>query len=243
MNMIVDRSYEDGSITPSKRHYVAFVLDRSGSMGPIKQATIDGFNQQLEAIRKEADGNTRISLTTFGSEVTPIYFNRHITRAENLNHLNYRPEGWTALYDAVAYTVNRLSMEAEYAQDATYLIVVVSDGYENYSREYNMYRIANLVKSKQQTGRWTFVYIGSNQDLGQVSASLGISITNTMPFINDQAGTSKMFGVSANALCAYMTSVKSDQYDSTDSYFSGSGGANLTTTTDGNSLDSKVVTQ
>lgn len=228
--MIVDRSYEDKVFSSYKRHYVAFVLDRSGSMDKIKNATIDGFNQQLDAIRREADGNTRVSLTTFGSEVTPIYFNRHITRTENLNHLNYKPEGWTALYDAVAYTVNRLSMEAEYANDATYLVVIVSDGYENYSREYNMYRIANLIKAKQDTGRWTFVYIGSNQDLGKIATQTGIFIGNTMPFVNDERGVAQMFNSSAVALNCYMGSITSGKLKGTSTYFTDSGG-NLAGTT------------
>src|SRR6266702_1708626 len=118
--MNLDLSLEQnpqGSLAPAKRHYVAIVLDRSGSMSNVLDATINGFNSQVDAINHEATPETYVSLVTFGSEVTPVYFNRRNGHINKLNHYTYKPTGWTALYDAVGYTINRLEMNAEDAQN------------------------------------------------------------------------------------------------------------------------------
>jgi uncharacterized protein YegL len=202
--MILDLTKEDGvrPVSPIGRTYIAFVLDRSGSMKNILQQTIDGFNKQIDAIKKEAVGETFVSLVTFGTDVTPIFFNKSIDRLEYIGVHNYRPSGWTALYDAIGYTVNRLTNEAEHTHDAAFWVIIVSDGAENHSVDYK-FTLPTLISNKQYTGKWTFTYVGSNQDLSVVSNYLNIPTGNTVPWTNDAQGTANIFTVHTNAVSNY----------------------------------------
>ena len=56
---------------------------------------------------------------------------------------------------------------------------MVTDGYENASKEYDGKAIKALIDELKGKG-WVFAYIGANQDVEQVAAT--ISITNTMTF-------------------------------------------------------------
>ena len=69
------------------------------------------------------------------------------------------------------------------------LVTIVTDGYENASREYNGSAVKALVDELKAKG-WVFAYIGANQDVEKVAASM--SITNTMCFDTTHEGTVAM---------------------------------------------------
>lgn len=56
-----------------KKTYIVFLLDKSGSMRSDIDVTIEGFNQQVSILKenKEAGGDTRASLYTFGGDGIP----------------------------------------------------------------------------------------------------------------------------------------------------------------------------
>ena len=66
---------------PAKRGrtYVAFLLDRSGSMERIKQQADSGYNEQVQVLLEEASkpdrGETFASLVTFNGRITEDFFN------------------------------------------------------------------------------------------------------------------------------------------------------------------------
>lgn len=69
------------------------------------------------------------------------------------------------------------------------LVTIVTDGYENASKEYDGNAIKSLVDELKANG-WVFAYIGANQDVEKVAASM--SITNTMCFDTTSEGTIAM---------------------------------------------------
>lgn len=80
-------------------------------------------------------------------------------------------------------------IRSKVGEDDRVLVTVVTDGYENASREYNSKAIKSLVDELKGKG-WVFAYIGANQDVEKVAAS--ISITNTISFQTTSAGTQIM---------------------------------------------------
>ncbi len=82
------------------------------------------------------------------------------------------------------------------ADDDVVLVTVITDGYENASHEYDGAAIKSLVESQKAKG-WIFTYIGANQDVEKVAST--ISITNTLSFSADAAGTSAMFARESKA--------------------------------------------
>ena len=55
------------------------------------------------------------------------------------------------------------TLEKEVGEDAIALVTVITDGYENASREYTGKMIKDLVSRLDEKG-WVFTYIGANQD-------------------------------------------------------------------------------
>ena len=85
--------------------HVAFVLDKSGSMRSIEEAVVAGYNDYLRELRAQG-GETLFSLTTFDTTLRARLCRRAARRASpELDHALYRPDGMTALYDAIAHTV------------------------------------------------------------------------------------------------------------------------------------------
>ena len=172
---------------------VAFILDRSGSMGPIRAEALDMFNQQVKALKETTTKgmDTKVTFVTFSTIAdAPVIFNEEIGKLHPLTLEQYNCDGWTAMYDAVGRTVDQLSsLEEAKDPNTSFLVVIVSDGAENYSREYNAAAIAARVKGLQDTKRWTFTYLGANQDLSVISQTLNIPLGNTMSFTASSAGT------------------------------------------------------
>ena len=64
-----------------------------------------------------------------------------------------------------------------------------------------------MMKSKYpETGRWTFVYLGSNQDLSKIQQDLNIPKGNTQTFVNTPAGYAQAFTMTNKGLSNYMSS-------------------------------------
>jgi len=70
------------------------------------------------------------------------------------------------------------------------LVTVITDGYENASREYNGKAIKALVEEMKGKG-WVFTYIGANQDVEAVAESM--SIDNRLAFEANKECTGAMF--------------------------------------------------
>ena len=86
----------------------------------------------------------------------------------------------------MGFSLNKLLSQIQEDGNATAAVTVITDGLENASHEYSGSAIKALVdKLKDQEG-WNFAYIGTNQDVDAVAAS--ISITNTMYFKYDSSG-------------------------------------------------------
>jgi len=209
--------------------YVAFVIDESGSMGMRKEQAIEDFNKQLDSL-KDASGddiNTLVVTTKFNEVVNPgdVVTLDEITK---LSDDNYRPGGYTALYDAIGETAIKLMEKyRKDNSDAAVLMIVITDGQENASIEYNADNIKGLIKKLEGTGRWTFTYmgIGSQEDMFKTTASsLGFLASNTIVAdstakgsIMNVAGTQALYqarrGGETQTSCFYNAT---DQDDSTD---------------------------
>ena len=184
---------ETNTETKSKTQiYNLIILDKSGSMSSIANAAISGFNETIGGIRsaQERFKDTQehfISLMLFcGCEKTMVYDKVSVNEVKNLTSREYRPCCNTPLYDAMGLSINALYRDIKDKDDATAAVTVITDGMENDSREYNRAAIQALVERMKNEEGWNFAYIGTNQDVEAVSASLNID--NHFAFEDDDAG-------------------------------------------------------
>lgn len=184
-----------------KKTYVAFVLDKSGSMEGLKDSTISAFNEQLQEHRRNGSlgGDTTLSLIQFSGSVEETFFNIPIDEIDGeLDKSQYTPTGSTAMYDAIGYTLNKLQRFDE-PGDVGFLVIILSDGQENASRKYTGKEIAALRQELESTGRWTFQYIGCDSGAIKEAANLGFE---THKFENTKVGlvdlSKNLVGCTAN---------------------------------------------
>lgn len=164
-----------------KRIFNLIILDESGSMQSIKKEAVDSVNETVQTIRaaerKNADQEHFVSLVTFNDNVKTVYDCVPAVEVKELTSEDYCPDCCTALYDAMGLSLNVLRPKV--TENDRILVTVVTDGYENASKEYDGKAIKALIDELKGKG-WVFAYIGANQDVEQVAAT--ISITNTMTF-------------------------------------------------------------
>jgi hypothetical protein len=160
---------------------INFVLDKSGSMDAIRDATITGFNQFLRE-QQEEGGAAALTLTLFDTSFTNVEQATPIGQARLLDRSSYRPGGMTALYDAIGHTM-RITDDyvAEHKPDQV-IFVIMTDGMENSSREFDRAAILRMIEERQQSAGYEFVYLGANQDSYAVGGSLGIRGGRTLDF-------------------------------------------------------------
>ncbi len=176
------------------RIYNLIIVDESGSMSSLKHATITGVNETLNSIRGAqkdfADTQEHfLTLVTFDSNrtkepVRTLIDRQPISEVEDFS--NYQPNGCTPLYDAMGQSITNLYNHIKDDDDASAVVTVLTDGYENASREWSGANLKALIEKLTQEG-WSFSYIGSDHDVQQVSFNL--SINNVVEFCHDVEGT------------------------------------------------------
>ena len=171
--------------------YNLIILDESGSMQSIKTAALNSVNESLQSIRhaqmKYEEQEHYVTFVTFNNDVKTLFECVSIDMINDLTPRDYNPNCCTALYDAMGMSLGKLRRTA--AKDDKVLVTIVTDGYENASREYSAKAIKALVEELKSQG-WVFAYMGANQDVEAVGASL--AITNTLSFAATDEGTRKM---------------------------------------------------
>ncbi len=181
--------------TNKTKIYNVIILDKSGSMSTIAKQAVDGVNETLGGIRssqlKDPTQDNYVTLVAFcGCELRTIYDNTPIAEVRDITPNDYRPCCMTPLYDAVGTTITRLRPVVEKEKGAAAAVTIITDGYENASREYSGKAIKELIEQLKNQG-WLFAYIGADHDVEKVAAQM--SIDNTLVFDKTEAGTRAMF--------------------------------------------------
>ena len=157
-----------------KKMHINFILDKSGSMMSVKRDTVGGFNNYLEALRKETDIDYVFTLTTFDTQFHEVHVSLPLADVKALDDNTYLPGGYTALYDAIGATVRKVSADGI----DKVLTVIMTDGHENSSYEWNLDQIKALIAEKEGLGNWTFVFLGATPDAWDIGMGLGVPAGN-----------------------------------------------------------------
>jgi len=89
-----------------------------------------------------------------------------------LAHAEYSCAGMTPLYDAVGRGIGILD-EATAGKDAAKaILVVMTDGMENDSKEFSHAKITGLIKARQDAG-WLIVFLGEGLDVAKQGEAMG----------------------------------------------------------------------
>ncbi|MDZ4178760.1 MAG: vWA domain-containing protein [Coriobacteriia bacterium] len=158
---------------------INFVLDKSGSMDVIRAATISGFNEFLGDQQREG-GDARMTLTLFDTEFHTVASAVPVREIAPLDLSTYVPGGCTALYDAIGHTMRITNDYVSAHRPDQVLFVIMTDGEENSSREFDQRRIFEMIKERQESAGYEFIYLGANQDAYAASEQIGIARDRAM---------------------------------------------------------------
>ena len=160
---------------------ICIVLDRSGSMESCRMDALGAVNAYLRQVRDDADMNARASVILFDT-VSIDCIRDHVAAATcpDITANEYQPRGGTPLLDAVGHAVGLLEKHSKPSTRS--ILVVMTDGEENSSREYSKEAIAKLLKRKQDENGWLVVYLGANHDAWAQANSMGLAASNTAMF-------------------------------------------------------------
>lgn len=157
---------------------IVFIIDESGSMHGTEQDIIGGFNRYVEDQKNEQVGDVNVSLYKFSNQSNLVYDSLSIARVEPLNENQYRPQGSTALFDAlgraITETDNSIRMQDPKDRPSKVVVVVMTDGEENASTHYLSKTVRELIAARTEIDHWSFVFIGADLESFSDSESLGI---------------------------------------------------------------------
>ena len=127
---------------------LVFILDKSGSMSGLESDTIGGFNAMLDK-QKRVEGECFITTALFDNTYELLHNRLPIKAVKAITAKEYCVGGSTALLDAIGRTVHTIEnaqkhLQAEYQAEQV-LVVIITDGQENASREYGPDAIKDLI--------------------------------------------------------------------------------------------------
>ena len=156
---------------------IVFILDRSGSMQSIAAETVGGFESYIET-QKSQPGKATVTLVQFDDRYQVDYDGIDIN---DVPKLEFKPRGYTALYDAIGKTIVDLK-DNPTTEDTKTIIVILTDGEENASKEYNYIAVQRLIKEVQDDLNWEVIFVGANIDAVKTASSIGIKASNSVTF-------------------------------------------------------------
>lgn len=186
------------------------IVDESGSMSHLRQATLSGINETINTIRSaqkeyEETQEHTLTLVTFDSganrpDVRTLIDNMPINAVTEFK--DYMPCGCTPLYDAMGQSLVQLHNRILGNADATAVVTILTDGLENASREWTASKLRTLIEQLKEEG-WSFSYMGSAHNVKEVTDLL--SIDNVVEFSHDQLGADNTWMRESSSRKAYFS--------------------------------------
>ena len=183
------------------------ILDRSGSMGSIATETIGGFNNFIDE-QKKVEGKARVTLVQFDNVYEVVYEGIKLKNVPVLDSDTFKPRGMTALFDAIGKTLTNQQKRIDDEKWADKVIVLIlTDGEENASQEYNEQSVKVLTKEAQDK-EWSFIYLGANQDSFSAATKFGINTKSVLNSVSNYDATHDGMACASMSYTASVTAMR-----------------------------------
>lgn len=184
---------------------VGLIVDRSGSMNRLREDAEGGVNAFIDK-QREIDGEIVLSLTDFD---TVVEVKENLTPIANVERYTLLPRGNTALYDAIGETVTimgeQLAAMDEDQRPSKVILVIVTDGQENSSHEWNREQVADLLKRQQERFAWEIMYLSASPEAFADGRDLNIRRDHTHSIPKGVHGMSSSYAGAAETVAVYAT--------------------------------------
>lgn len=159
---------------------IAALLDRSGSMHTLRGDIEGGFDAFVAEQRRQP-GDVLVTLAQFDNVYETVYASRPIA---DVPPLQLVPRGSTALLDGIGRLVTdvgaTLAAMPEDERPSKVIVMVMTDGMENASREWTGDAVRTLIGTQERDYAWEFLFLGANMDAVTVGGSLGFAADRSL---------------------------------------------------------------
>jgi hypothetical protein len=149
---------------------------------------------------------------------TPIKA-QDVKLANDLTSETFVPRGNTALLDAIGRAIGDTGARMEAAGNdcaEKVVFVIITDGHENASHEYNHAKVHEMIDHQRGKYSWEFVFLGANQDAIKVATNIGMAAGNAMKYASNAVGTQAAFKSASSNLRAFRAGGQSMQFSDKD---------------------------
>lgn len=193
------------------------ILDNSGSMHSMQQATIDGFNKFIAEQRANDSTDVEVTTTLFSGreELRELYRNCPITHVRVLTAADYTADGSsTALNDAIVRVLGGFQLENDPA--VAHVVFIVTDGVDNCSLATKA-GAAQVLDALKRRGNWTVVYTNSHPDSWQEAKTYGITQGSHFNYTATPTGVFNNYAAVSAGLSSFRSTVAMTETLSTES--------------------------
>lgn len=153
--------------------HITLVVDRSGSMAGIQREAQGAINAYL-AEQAELPGECSVTLVDFDTEHRVVYSGP----IDDCGPYTLSPRGFTALNDAIGKSIietgEYLAAKKEKDRPSKVLFVIVTDGGENASVEYQLHQVKEMIAKQEADYQWQFVFLSSDLNAQQQAQGYGV---------------------------------------------------------------------
>jgi len=186
---------------------ITMIVDRSGSMTSMGKEVIGGINSFYAEQKKLPDPAT-VTYVQFDNVYEKVFENTPLAEVKDITSETFVPRGMTALYDAIGKTL----VEIAPVDGAKQVILIVTDGEENSSKEFTHASVKAIVESSQKKG-WEIIFMGANIDAEKVGGGLGIKDGNSNTFVASGPGASAAYAAMSTKMSSMRSAVASGASD------------------------------
>lgn len=188
---------------------IVIIMDRSGSMTSIRDAMQEGFTHFIAEQRKVPEP-CNVTFYRFDGAVEKVFEECPL---DSVGAMLLEPRGSTALLDAMGTAIvqvgARLAAKPDAQRPGKVVVVTITDGEENASREFSIERVASLVKHQSEAYNWQFAFLGANIDSFKVAATMNIATSATMDYAANASGVRGMMANVGEVVSSYRGSASS----------------------------------
>ncbi|MDF2800397.1 MAG: hypothetical protein K0S61_300 [Anaerocolumna sp.] len=185
---------------------LVFILDKSGSMGGLETDTIGGYNSMLTK-QQAIEGQCHITTVLFDNNYELLHDRIDIKAVSPITEKEYSVGGSTALLDAIGRTIHKIGNAQKHtAEDyraEKVMIVIITDGEENSSREYSAERVKQMIEHQKTHYSWEFIFLGANIDAVETARRFGITPDRAQNYHADSEGVELNFRVMSEAVATF----------------------------------------
>lgn len=159
----------ESPVKHTDNYKIVVILDESGSMEVIGKQMRNALNDLIKEQKQVTARPCNFTLVKFNDTVRRVIKSTDLTEIRLLTEEDYRPNGSTALYDAIGDTINW------YRYERDVLMVIITDGQENASKKFRKDQITKMIKEKETHCGWSYVYLNCDLQTAAQGDAIGLN--------------------------------------------------------------------